>query len=66
MNEPLPPLPDPSQQPPPFDPAHIAAPPKKSHKTRNILLGCGLALLLGIGLFALICISVCSQMGNMH
>jgi len=65
MSENLPPLPEPGQRPPPFDPSQFP-PPQKSHTTRNVLLGCGLALLIGIGLLALICISVCSQLGNMH
>jgi len=68
MSDNLPPLPSESNKlPPPFPGPKIPPPPlASSHTTRNILLGCGLALLIGIGLCVLICISVCSQLGNMH
>jgi hypothetical protein len=51
--------------PPPF-PNPPPQPPKRNHTTRNVLLGCGLALLIGVGLIALILIEVCSGLNNMH
>jgi hypothetical protein len=49
--------------PPPF---LVPPAPKRNNTTRNVLLGCGLALPIGIGLIALILIEVCSGLNNMH
>jgi hypothetical protein len=51
--------------PPPF-PGPAPQPPAKFHRVRNILLGCGLALLIGIGLVVLVLTVVCSGLNNMH
>jgi len=51
--------------PPPF-PGLPVDPPKRNHTTRNVLIGCGLALLIGGGLVMLILIEVCSGLNNMH
>ncbi|HEV3271753.1 MAG TPA: hypothetical protein VGZ93_06175 [Candidatus Methylacidiphilales bacterium] len=56
---------NPPPVPPPF-PGPSGNLPKKDRTTRNILLGCGLALLIGLGLIILISIEVCSGLNNMH
>jgi hypothetical protein len=59
MNENLPPLPPvPSNNPQPQR--------NDASRSKAILLGCGLALLIGIGLVALFCTVVCSGLNNMH
>ena len=59
MNENLPPL-------PPIPSKNSQQRQDGASKTKAILLGCGLALLIGIGLVTLICIEVCSGLNNMH